>query len=258
MSRPSPAWTCAVALLSSTLLIPGSALAGRSKVDEWNARLQRVIGQVKQGDYSEARKESQQLLGDMMDRLDPDSKNASHAFGLVLLGRSLAEAGLGNEREAAWDFQAAQQIDPQLETWDLSEFGPPATVLARHRLGIDPQPALLTLEELERVGATAPQRVEDRRQPRVPGSIAFPPERDYSTAISVALDSAGVATHPRIVINDPHPGVALGVLDYLRDTRFQPARRDGTPLPALYVFRFHFKAEVQLEKRLRPRNRNNG
>lgn len=242
----------AIALL--LLVLPATpAFARRSKVDDWNTRLQSVIERVKRGEFAPARKDAGELLDDMMDRLDPNSKNAAHAFGLVLLARGLAEAGLGHEREAAWDFQAAQQIDPQLESWDLAEFGVTGEILVRHRLAVDPQPTLATSEELEKEGATPPRRKEERRQPRVPGSIPFPPERDYVTSISLAIDSHGVATHPRIEVTDPHPGFVIAVLDFLRDAGFEPARRGGTALDAGLTFSLRFKAGVEIEWRRRPR-----
>lgn len=235
-------------VLSST-----PAFAGRSKVDDWNTRLQSVLERVKRGEFAPARKDADGLLNDMMDRLDPTSKNAAHAFGLVLLARGLAEAGLGHEREAAWDFQVAQQIDPPLESWDLAEFGATGEILVRHRLDADPQPEIPDSEELERQGAKLPARVDDGSQPKMPRSIPFPPERDYLTIISFAIDSSGVATHPRIEVNDPHPGFVIAVLDFLRNARFEPAKLGGKAFEAGSTFSLRFKAGVEIDWRRRPR-----
>ncbi len=135
---------------------PPPSWAGRS-VKSWNERLQATVAQLREGKWAEGKVNAQAGLEDLGRYLAPGAK-AGSAVGMFLMCRALAEAGLGEEREAIWDWQVAQQLDPRLETWNLTAFGGAGALLDRHRLIADPPPAAIRPGTAEAEGVSYPEK----------------------------------------------------------------------------------------------------
>lgn len=223
-------------------LVSPSASSGKNKqVDSWNARLQETVQLLRAGNATQAHATIDPVVAEMTREVDP-GKQAGHAFALALMLRALAEAGAGDERAAAWDWQVAQQLDPPIESWDLREFGAAGEVLARHRLSADPVPAVPTGKELEEMGASKP-KVLDRRGH--PAYLENARKRHWTGAIGIAvvIDAAGLASYPRVVQGSHEVGMVLATCEYIRGVTFGPAERNGQPIPAMYSVMMSFTLE---------------
>ena len=218
--------------------LPSPSVAKNKQVDGWNARIQETVQLLRAGNAAQARATIDPVVAEMTREVDP-GKQAGHAVALALMLRALAEAGGGDERGAAWDWQVAQQLDPSIESWDLHEFGAAGEVLARHRLSADPVPAVPTGTELEELGGTKPKIVDRGGQPAY---LENARKRHWTGAIAVAvvIDAAGRASHPRVVQGSHEVGMVLATCEYVRGITFAPAERDGQPIPTIYAIFMKF------------------
>lgn len=157
---------------------------------------------------------------------------------MVLMCRALAEAGLGREREAVWDWQIAQQLDPRLEHWNLTEFGVAGALLGKHRLGSDPPPAAIEddtpaadgVSVPKRISTPAPEYPEGARELRLRGFVA----------IRVVIGVDGRASHPRLEDERPFETFTLAASDAIRGWRFEPARRGEEAVPFSWKLTINF------------------
>jgi len=227
----------AVAVLCSLAL--SSPSAGKNKtVESWNARIQETVQLLRAGNVTQAREKIDPVLAEMMEGIDP-GKQAGHAFALALTLRALAEAGAGDHRSATWDWQVAQQLDPSIESWDLSEFGAAGQVLAQHRLSVDPAPATPTKLELEGKGGKGPQVLSRVGQPAY---LQNARRRKWTGAIQVAVvvDTQGRPTYPRVIQGTHEVAMILSTFEFVRGHTFTPAMSEGQPVAAAWALSMKF------------------
>ena len=230
--------TCWVAsfgmVLVALLALPAPAGAAGSK--HWNEQLQKTVALLRAGNWKEAHEGAQRGIDSLFRSLAP-GRSAGAAVGLFLMCRALAEAGLGQEREAVWDWRVAQQLDPRLETWDLSEFGAAGTLLDSKRLSRDPRPDLpRSTDEAYGPGITPPRKLVARPPviPEATRSLAMGAQIE----IFAVVTEEGVLAYPQLVEQGPLETVTLAALDAMRDWRFEPAQRSGRPIAVDYKLGF--------------------
>jgi hypothetical protein len=216
------------------LAIVGAAHA-ESRPESWNRRIQDTVAALQAGETETAHATIDGVLREMSRKADP-GKAAQKGIGRALMLRALAEAQRGDERLATWDWHLAQQFDPALESWNLSEFGAAGAMLARHRISIDPPPSTEPGEELIRRGAT-PVKVLKRGS--IP-DVERPRERRWQGKLNVSavVLADGRPTHPRLETETHEAGLMYQVCESLRTSEFEPARLDGQPIPAPYSWGF--------------------
>lgn len=222
-----------VPLLTLFLATAPAAAAGAKA---WNEQLQQALAHLRGQRWPEALAGSQKLLDSFMRDLAP-GKKADHSVALVVMCRALAQAGLGKEAEAAWDWHVAQQLDPPIEGWNLTEFGAAGAVLDRHRLARDPRPAIR--DPLENSEITP---VEGLGEPRFP----VWPEAAYrigwggTIQVDMVVHADGRLSHPRLLSAPPVATLALAAFDAMRANRYAPARVGGEPIDSVYRFTMKF------------------
>lgn len=233
----------AAAALALAVLLPSSAHGAprsenKERLADWNLRIERAVSGLRLGEWETSRVALDELVGEMIQSVNP-GKNASKAFGLVLMLRGLAEAGLGKEREASWDWQMAQQLDPELEGSNLSEFGPPAKLLARHNLSLDPLPDYRTDKEIEALGGEGVKLkkpfklhyVENVRLRRWIGTVEM----------QTFVGERGLPSHPRITKSAAEIASVLAVAEALRAATFDPAIIQGNPVGTRYELTVNYR-----------------
>ena len=226
--------------LSLFLLLPTIA-AGKSKVENWNARIQETVGLLRSGNAPQARATIGVVLDEMAQSVAP-GKKSGHAFGLALMLRALAEAGTGNEREATWDWHLAQQLDPPLESWDLREFGVAGEILDRHRLSRDPVPPAPKGDDLEKEGGQKPTVSKRQRQPSYVENARL--RRWQGTlVIVVRVDANGLPTYPRLEQTSDELSMVLDTCEFARGLTFEPARRNGEPIAAMWDLTVNYRLQ---------------
>ncbi|MEO7794701.1 MAG: energy transducer TonB [Thermoanaerobaculia bacterium] len=228
------------AVLVSGTMLPGASLA-KDDLSLWNARIQETVQLLRAGNAAQARATIGPVLEEMTNEVNP-GKNATHAFGLALMLRALAEAGSGNERLAIWDWHIAQQIDATMERWDLREFGAAGEVLAHHRLSSDPVPVAPTSKELEKAGGQAAVMLQRGRQPTYVEKSRL---RRWMGSIVLAalIDREGLPGYPRIVRGSDEVAIVVATCEYARGLEFTPASLEGKPIAAIWDLTVNYRLE---------------
>lgn len=208
--------------------------AGNSKT--WNEKLQKTVGHLRAGEWGEGKKWAEKGIEDLSRSLAP-GKSAGAAVGMFLMCRAVAEAGLGEERDAVWDWRIAQQLDPRLETWNLAEFGSAGALLDRRRLANDPRPEVPQLSDEASDPEITPPRKLEARAPMIPEaarSLAMGAQIEIVAVVS----EQGLLAYPRIVERGPLETVTLALSDAMKEWRFEPALRSGQPIAVDYKLGF--------------------
>lgn len=221
-------------LLVALSVAPAPARAGGSRA--WNEQLQETVTLLRAGSWTEAKKEARKGLESLSRSLAP-GKSAGSAVGMFLMCRAVAEAGLGEERDAVWDWRIAQQLDPRLERWNLTEFGAAGALLDRRRLSNDPRPEVPLLSDETPDPEITPPRKLEARQPVIP-EAAFSLAMGARVEIVAVVSEQGRLAYPRIVETGPLETVTLAVSDAMKAWRFEPAQRSGRPIAVDYKLGF--------------------
>lgn len=240
------------ALFAVALLATGAIAAKPSaQLRKWNEKIQEAVTLLRRGESRPALDVVHPLLEEMQRDVVPGD-GAGKAFGMAVMLQALAEAGLGEERAAAWHWQVAQQLEPSLEGWDLKEFGAAAEVLARHRLGVDAPPDAMEIDSSkpEIVGPKRHERAYDRKRPgaarKTPGpasgTIKGWGEDSLSLVAIIGVD--GRASHPRFTQRPYDLALAVSASDWLLDAEFEPATRDGVPTACRFNWRLNYRSEL--------------
>src|SRR6185312_2096822 len=106
---------------SLTINAPGTSHASSGFSD-----LDRLL---RNGRWEDARKSAQKLWTATLNATGATPQDLAPVLAL----RAVADAGSGREPEAVCRWQAAQYLDPDLQSADLSVYGRPGTLLAGHR-----------------------------------------------------------------------------------------------------------------------------
>jgi periplasmic protein TonB len=233
-----PIHRCAILFGLLVLLAgPGMAQLGRpqpSVLEMWQKRLNAAEAAVKAGQYKKARKDMQLLLWEMCDRIE-SGPGAAPLLATAALLRGLAEAGLGDEEAATWDWYVAQALFPSIAGMDLSRFGK------------------LT-ETLKAAGNPGPRTVCDDSDVEPPVRIQTPPPA-YPAGLSAAclqgtvviqsvLGEDGVLRRPQLVESPGGPIMAFAALEAVRTWKLRPAQKQGKPVDAFYRLTVNFVTPV--------------
>jgi hypothetical protein len=196
---------------------------------------------LKEGDYKKAYKVADSLVREMIARIEGGGEGVGVVLGKTVLLRSLAEAGLGREREAAWDWFSAKALYPRLKQEDLAVFGAGAEPL---RGIIAAAPPLIKPEP--DASGKVPGKDEISHPAKISGD---PPDfpRGASTAcrqgdlvIASMIDEKGLPQHPVLESSPGGPVLALVSLEALKDWRFRPAKLHGKNVAVYYTLNIHF------------------
>lgn len=192
------------------------------------------------GDYPAARKITVKVTDQMVDAMGP-GEQAAKALGAVLTLRALAEAGLGREDDALWYWHLALNLFPGVAGYDLARYGEPGELLRGNPISKEPPNGACSSPPANGVdccpscpdGSITPPKVRKKPLPSYPGgAMGFGEEGTLAVMVLVATD--GSVSHPRIVEGLPAPTMAYTVLESMREWDFEPARRNGEPIPFYY------------------------
>ena len=217
---------------------PPTAL-GVEPVKDWSGRLHRVDEDLKAGKWGKARKASDLLLADMLERMEIGDATGP-TLALVLTFRALGASGEKDLEAARWDWLAAQAIQPDLREaafLPYGDAGPPLEGYRRRDDGVIPAAApLLTLTA---TAAERPAAQRDGKAPRYPdalrpecarGEIKFP----------VIVNDGGRAIFPLGLAAGTDPAMAVAAFEVVRGWRFEPAQRSGKASAAQFEVALSF------------------
>lgn len=251
-----PAW-----LLLLTVLLAGAPLPAQEQ--EWREKLSAIDRSLRATEYSDAAARARKLTAEMLPDLGTGPA-AAYTLAVTTALRAIAEEGRGDHEAAAWFWQSAQQIFPDVIEADTSPYGEPARHLKELPLRqLSDRENLRRLSEnlyvLEGIDPTGFEPPTLLHRPKV----EFPEklrrmgiEESYEVEVVLGLD--GRCREPVVVTPVSSPAMAFVVLESLRETRFTPAKAQGEPVRAYYTLKVTFDIRTKQERREAKERRDPG
>ncbi len=235
-------WTLLLILLVSASTfarqLPLVSRKNPATVARWHKRLKLADDALRAGEWKKARKSYNNILNEMFDRIDR-GEGAKGLLGLAVLGRAIAQAGLGNEHDALWDFWIATYLVPNFANANLSAYGAAGELL----LSSSAESARLEVHANATGNGhftgevTRPIR-KSTPAPKYPLGKRIACTKGL-VITQIVIDRRGIPTNPKI-LSSTDPVLAFAVLESYRDWTFQPATVDGEPVAAIYNLSINF------------------
>jgi Gram-negative bacterial TonB protein C-terminal len=249
-SKAFPRIATLVLLLASTL--PVLAQSNPRIADLWRAGLKEVDQKLRNQDWKAAAKQGRKVAHDIVETAGT-GEGASYSLAVVSAFRAIAAAGMGDAEEAAWHWDTALNLFPDIATTQVAPYGPAAAELQRRQLR-EPEPDELRNQVLKLVGqeGSVDVRLGDRTLNVTRPVIVKQPRPDFPTAlsilgadgvvvVSVIIGEAGRPRQPRVLtLQDGGPAMKYVALDSLREWRFEPAKLEGKPVAVYYALTVNF------------------
>ena len=232
-------------LLMNVRSLASGVTAQQRTVDRWQSSIRESSELLAAGSYEKSLKIVSRVIDEMVDQLGPGDAETK-SFGVVLVHKAMAHAGLGQEREAVWYWHLAVNLYPQLADADLSKYGQAGAFLKNH-----PLPPWDPHAKKPGVQGTNPRDVMVPRNmtaPRVKKKVepTFPPGANAFAVsgiliVEVVIDEKGTVSSARVLRALPAPTLSYTALEAVKRWRFEPATENGTPVQAFFTLTVNFK-----------------
>lgn len=209
-------------------------------LQNWIDRISSADEQVRAGDYRGAKRHIDRLLDETSQRIHSGG-GVGELLGMAAAVRALAEAGLGNERDALWDWQIARVMAPRFESLDLAAYGQAGRFLQEAATGLPDEAKRNEWDAVEdrgRQDVTAPVKLRGPK-PSYPAARLVNCLEDVLVAQTVIGEDG--ATHFPTILSSPSEVASFAVLDVLREWRFKPAQVKGEPVAVVFRLTAHFE-----------------
>lgn len=194
-------------------------------LSRWQQTLTESDAALKAGHWKSVHETADRLLAEMVGRIEGGVSAAPYLASAVVQ-RGIAQAGLGNLRDALWDLEMAAALHPVAGELELAAYGEAGARLTRYRdeRG-DPWAGYATEvgEPPRKVRAPSP------RYPRAKRIACL----EEAILIRSIIDIDGTLQSPTLLSPD-FPVLGFAAMDRLRDWRFKPARLDGRPVAVIH------------------------
>lgn len=216
--------------IAALLIAATTSSAATLSADNWRGDVNQSAASLKAGYYANSLTIADRILANMVDRLGAGGAD-DEILATVLTHKALASAGLGKINDALWYWNIAQEIFPAVAKSDFSAFGAPGEFLKRHPF---------SSAEVTPKGSVTPARVLKQVLPKFPaGASRFGIAGDL--IVQIVVDKNGQPTLPQIVRALPAPTLSFVALEALKHWQFEPAKRNGEPIPATFDLTVHYK-----------------
>lgn len=234
LNRPRSPLTTATTL-ALVMLFWGAGRPGAAQSNaatRWRAAIERSDADLQAGRWERVRKKMSRLLDEMTASIE-SGPGAGWYLGSAAAMRAVAEAGLGNARDAAWDWHMAVTLYPDYETMGLGRYGKGGEALRQ---------ALLEFEVRKQVTDDSAE-VQPPRKVHAPNP-AYPLAKRHacleeSIVVETTISEDGMPFHPRL-LTPQYPVMGLATMEALRRWLFEPARLDGEPVCTIFVLTTNF------------------
>lgn len=218
-----------------------------SQMVAWNRSFTETYDALRKNDPATAKnsaKRARRLLDDLLDAF-VSGPNGSRSLGLTTYLLAVAEQRLGKSDDAAWHWQMAQDLAPELrnaygdfndvipflrahlipaERWDAATIPPPGN--AGHPTGPPGGSAARPVKDAE---PTTPPVLKHRVNPSYPrGAREF--GLDGPTVVDTYLDTQGIPREPTVRRGCGVTVFDVAAMDAIRQWRYEPATRSGKPV----------------------------
>lgn len=235
------------------------ARAGTERTaEQWQNRLRQVGELLEQEKWKRARRKANTLCEEMSERV---IGGFEAYLGSCLALRAVARMATGEEEDARWDWELAQQFWDTLDPGFVAGFGDAGARLNAAAASAAPVDA--AHEALRVDGAHASGKPQQGNLPAIctmpwcAGQEVRPPalikkvEPDYPhgarvgrkegfVVVMVVVGTDGRPRHPRIVKTSPATMLTYRALEALRQWRFEPARLGDTAVDVFYSLTVNF------------------
>ncbi len=211
-------------------------------VERWTQTLNKADTALKSGEWKKAYKTANAVLDEMCARIE-GGEGVAELLGTATFLRALAEAGLGKEEAANWDFISAQVLVPELSKQNLARYGAAGKLLEPWRVSPDDsegKTGIDLLDETQEQDVIAPKKIR-APLPKYPYG-KYSSCLDGPIKVGFIINEQGLPTNPRLLTaQDPLLGFAA--MEAVRDWRFKPAQLEGKPVPVNYRLTVNYKLE---------------
>jgi hypothetical protein len=240
----------ALSRTATILLLLTSALPAHANnpviAERWRAGLKEVDQKLRAQKWEAAEKQARRVTHEIVE-LAGTGEGASYSLAVASAFRAIAAAGLGKAEDAAWHWDVALNLFPDISKTDVSPYGPVAKELQARKLrGYEGREAVRNrLEALKaRWGAegkeVAPPRILKQPRPNLPKALAALGANGV-LVVEVIIGEDGRVRDPLVLdLQGGGPAMKYVALDSLREWRFEPAKLDGQPVAVYYVLTANF------------------
>lgn len=241
LSLSSKALLLSLVLLLTTLtVLPASA---QTLADKWRAGLREVDTALRAGQWAAAEKDARKLGKEILAE-GGIGEGATYSLAVVTAFRAIAEAGLGRAEDAAWHWDMALNLVPDLAKTDLSPYGDAVGGLKgrtlRSPVPFGPPPGWTGEPPLGTVTGIEPPKWISGPRPKYPKALGRM-RSEGKVVVSAVIGTDGTMSYPLVhSAEGGGPGMRYIALETLREWRFEPARLDGKPVPVYYSLTVNF------------------
>jgi hypothetical protein len=222
--------------------------------DQWNAGLQKVDKELREKNWKAAKKEGRKVAYQIAETAG-SGEGAAYSLAVASALRAIAAAGMGDTDDAAWHWDVALNLFPDVAKTKVSVYGPEAEELKKHKLR-DPGSDIADQLAAVRAHGLGPMFPDPKNESKAmtPPRVLKNPRPVYPKALELQ-GATGVLVVSMVIYQDGRPrdpvvldfkggGPAMKyvALDSLNDWRFEPAKVDGKPVAVFYVLSVNFKA----------------
>ncbi|HEX6898849.1 MAG TPA: energy transducer TonB [Thermoanaerobaculia bacterium] len=252
MSRALSRITIHILLLAAVSSLAAGQQTVQSTAAAWRSGLREVDEKLRAGKWGEAEKRARRLGSEIVAGAGT-GEGAAYSLAVASAFRAIAEAGLGREGEAAWHWDMALNLFPEIGKTNVAPYGPKAAELRERILrpldiAMSPDQLRILREggevEIKPVGLEVEKpRIVKQASPEYPKALSVLGAEGW-VAVSTIIGVDGRPVSPRIVkIEGGGPAMAYVAMDSLAQWRFEPAKLDGQPVAVFYVLTVNFKRQ---------------
>lgn len=210
-----------------------------SAPQNWFANLVTSTQALKAGEYDKALKIDDRILREMDATLGAGDA-ATHIFAITISHKALALAGLGRNEDAIWYWHEALSLRPSLAKSDIRDYGAPGAFLDSHPLAPVAPTKFAKSSEAPLPGSIVAPKVKTRVEPRYPEGARLFRERG-TIIVQSNIGADGIIHDARILQALPAPTMSHAVMEALHRWQFEPALKDGQPVPVCFNLTVNFR-----------------
>jgi Gram-negative bacterial TonB protein C-terminal len=252
MSKALSRITIPVLLLAAVSSLAAGQQTAQTTAAAWREGLREVDGKLRAGKWADAEKRARRLGAEIVEGAGT-GQGAAYSLAVASAFRAIAEAGLGREEDAAWHWDMALNLFPDIGKTDVSPYGPKAAELRERILrpldvSISPDQLRILREggnvELKPLGLEVVKpRIVKQPRPEYPKGLSLMGAEGW-VVVSTIIEPTGRPVSPRVMqIEGGGPAMAYVAMDSLAQWRFEPAKVDGQPVRVFYVLTVNFKRQ---------------
>jgi Gram-negative bacterial TonB protein C-terminal len=226
-----------------------------SLADQWNAGLQKVDQELREKNWQAAKKEGRKVAYRIAGTAG-SGDGAAYSLAVASALRAIAAAGLGDADDAAWHWDVALNLFPDVAKTKVSVYGPAAEELKKRQLR-DPGSDIADQLAAVQAHGLGPMFPDPKNENKAitPPRVIKSPRPEYPRALELQ-GATGLLVVSTVIYQDGRPrdpvvldfkggGPAMKyvALDSLNDWRFEPAKLDGKPVAVFYVLSVNFKTK---------------